>query len=229
MWGVMSSREAATSGIHMSEKTVAISTGLLALALGSGLGATPADAALITQQLNVDVPVGTSVDFGRTSPPFGVSDPGQFTVTNLGVDGGVLGIGLQGNTTGLSTNLVAVKAGGGSPPLLDFFNPGDPIDSSLTFGPQGIDFFFQNQNTGLIKAVNNVVYGLQTTDVSDSFGFLQLDVLPSADIHLDFFAFQDTPGEPAVVIPEPGTLSLFAVGGAALLAARRRRKQQKTA
>ena len=209
----MNTQEAATSGTKILEKRVAVSTGLLALALGSGLGATPAEATLVTTQLNVTVGAGESQNFGPNGD--------EFTVTNLGVEGPALGVDLRGNTTALSKNFVAVKAGGGSPPLLDFFVPGSSIDDSLTFDTEGVDFFF--------KPANNVVYGLKSVDLTDPFGFVQLDVLGGGDLHLDLFAFQDTPGEPAVVVPEPGTLSLFVVGGAAMLAARRRKKRQKTA
>jgi len=209
----MNSREAARSGANEAEKKIAVSTGLLALALGSSLGATPAEATLITTQLNETVHAGQSQNFGPNGD--------EFTITNFGVEGPILGIGLQGNVTALSKNFVAVKAGGGAPPLLDFFHAGAVIDDKLTYNTAGQDFFF--------KPANNVVYGLKSVDVADPFGFVQLDILPNTDLHLDLFAFQDTPGQPAVVVPEPGTLSLFAVGGVALLAARRRKKQQKTA
>ena len=221
----MSTQEAATSGANTSSKKVAISTGLLALALGSGLGATPAEATLITQQLNVDVQVGKTADFGPSTPPFPVADPGEFTIFNSGPSGPFLTtIFLQGNTTSLSKNFVATSGvkPGTSDPLLQFFHAGDVIDGSLDFSKtQGEDNFF--------KPANNVIYGLETLGKDDPWGFVQLDVLPSGDLHLDLFAFQDTPGQPVVVVPEPGTLSLFAVGGAALLAARRRKKKQKTA
>src|SRR6478672_3478910 len=126
----MNSQQAAMSGTSITEKRIAVSTGLLALALGSGLGATPAEATLVTTQLNVNVAAGDSYNFGPNGD--------EFTVTNFGFapgcDGGctpssfgLSGIGLQGNTTALSKNFVAVKAGGGSPPLLDFFKPGDAI------------------------------------------------------------------------------------------------------
>jgi hypothetical protein len=213
----MGLQEAAVSGAKtITDKKVVISGGLLALALGSGLSATPAEATLITTQLNVNVAAGENYNFGP------VGD--EFTVKNLGLIGPVLGVELDGNTTSLSKNFVAV---GGVKPgtsivLLDFLHPGSVIDDNLTFDTQGSDFFFS-------KPANNVVYGLKSVDLTDPFGYVQLDVLGGGDLHLDLFAFQDTPGEPAVVVPEPGTLSLFAAGGVALLAARRRRKQQKPA
>jgi hypothetical protein len=219
--GVMTFREAAPSGANGADRKIAISTGLLALALGSGLGATPAEAKLITTPLNVDVAPGETYNFGPVGDEFTVSNFGTMPLCPDIDCPSFLEIGLQGNTTALSKNFVAVKASGGSPPLLDFFKPGDTIDDSLLFAPQGIDLIF--------KPANNIVYGLKSVDLSDPFGFVQLDVLPGNDLHLDLFAFQDTPGKPAVVVPEPGTLSLFAVGGVALLAARRRKKQQKTA
>lgn len=211
----MNSHEAARSGANEADKKMAVSTGLLALALGSGLAATPAEAKLITTQLNETVQVGQSQNFGPNGD--------EFTITNLGVNGPVLDISLQGNVTALSKNFVATNGvkPGTATPLLQFFVPGDVIDDNLTFSTNGEDFFF--------KPANNAIYGLKSVDAADSFGFVQLDILPNTDLHLDLFAFQDTPGEPAKVIPEPGTLSLFAVGGAALLAARRRKKQQKTA
>jgi hypothetical protein len=207
----MSLQEAATSGPNITERKIAVSTGLMALALGSGLGATPAEATLVTTQLNVTVAADDSRNFGP------VGD--EFTVRNLGG----FGVELDGNKTSLSRNFVATNGvkPNTSITLLDFLGPGDVIDDSLTFGTQGSDFFF--------KPANNVVYGLETVAAADPFGYVQLDVLASGDLHLDLFAFQDTPGAPAVVVPEPGTLSLFAVGGVALLAARRRKKQQKTA
>jgi hypothetical protein len=217
----MSLGEAAVSGAKpVADKKVAISGGLLALALGSGLGATPAEATLVTTPLDVTVQAGGSYSFGPNGD--------EFTVTNNGLQD-VFGaelqvVTLQGNVTALSKNFVAVKSGGPGPfgQLLDFYGPGDHInDASSTFDTSGNDIFF--------KPASNIIYGLKSVDVTDPFGYVQLDVLGNTDLHLDKFVFETDPNATVTVVPEPGTLSLFAAGGAALLAARRRKKQKKTA
>jgi hypothetical protein len=106
------------------------------------------------------------------------------------------------------------------------FSPGDVVDSSADFATFGGDIFK--------GPTSNIFYGLRSAPLvdSDPFGYLQLDILPNADLHLDAFAFQDNEVDGAPIptgVPEPGTLSLFVVGGAALLAARRRKKQKAAA
>ena len=236
--------ETAPSAASSADKKLAITGGLLALALGSGLSATPAEAKLITTPLNINAGMGESYTFGP------VGD--EFTINNLGfVDFGVPAddcgcddillpvITLTGNTTALSKNFVAVKAGTGpiisiafpglpAIDLLDFFGPGDHIGDYITdlgdgFQTSGQDIFFE--------PTSDVIYGLKSVGLDDPFGFLQFDIVSDGGdgefLHLDKFVFEDVPGADAVVVPEPGTLSLFAVGGAALLAARRRKKQPK--
>jgi hypothetical protein len=215
----MNIQEAAFGGAKLAtEKKVAISGGVLALALGSGLAATPAEATLIATSLNVNVAPGNSYTFGPHSD--------EFTITNLGFSGPVLGVGLDGNTTSLSTNYVAVKAPASTG--LREFSPGDVVDSTVDWNTSGSEPIFS-------KPANNIIYGLQSVDLADAatFGYVQVDVLASADIHLDGFAFETDPGVGAVVaalpdtkVPEPGTLGLFATGAVALLSTRRRKAKR---
>jgi len=237
----MTSQQAAPAGAALTaDKKLALSGGLLALAIGSGLGATPADAALITTPLNVNVGMGSSYTFGPVGDEFTIQNLGfqdVFNTPDCSCDDLAV-IRLLGNTTALSKNFVAVKAGSSTilpgifpglqttDDLLDFYIPGDHIsDLSSSFATSGQDLFFE-QATG-------VIYGLKSVDIADPWGYLQLDILSDNNggefLRLDKFAFESVPDAPAVVVPEPGTLSLFAVGGAAFLAARRRKKQQKPA
>ncbi len=235
----MSMQQAAPSGTSSCDTKLAISSGLLALALGSGLSATPAEAKLITTPLNVNVGMGESYTFGPVGDEFTISNLGfqdVFATPDCNCDDLPV-ITLTGNTTALSKNFVAVKAGSGAivpvvfpglpgTDLLDYYGPGDHIsDASSDFATAGQDIFFE--------PTTDVIYGLKSVDLSDPFGFIQFDILSDGGdgefLHLDKFAFESVPGRDAVVVPEPGTLSLFAAGGAALLAARRRKKQQDKA
>src|SRR6185369_3001607 len=116
----------------------------------------------------------------------------EFTVENLGFQDAsgtpdctcddLAVIRLLGNTTALSKNYVAVKAGSSAilpgifpgltttDDLLDFYIPGDHIsDASSTFGTSGQDLFFQS--------ASDSVYALKSVDLTDLFGYVQLDIL----------------------------------------------------
>jgi len=197
-----------------AEKMV-ITGSVLALALGSGLGATPAEAALIVHDLDVLVPFDSSYSFGIVGDEFTIA-------SNAGAPPF---ISLTGNATALSTNFVAVKDS--SPTTLRSFTPGETVDGTATFATSGSDAL-----PFLLKPVDNIFYGLKTVGLEDPYGWVQLDYLGNGDLHLDAFAFEDNKvdgapisGDP-VDLPEPGTLGMFAVGSAALLAARRRKKQK---
>ena len=193
-----------------------ISGSVLALALGAGF-VTPAEAGLIVEQLGSHtVAPGESFNFGPNGD--------EFTFTNFGsIFFGFTEVGLQGNNTISSDNMVAVIPA--STELIEFAH-GSQVDASDTFDVSGTDVI-KNQTVfyGLQSIPNDVVTSLD----EDPFGFLELHIGGDNNVILDEFALESVPDAPAPIpTPEPGTIGLF-MGGAAVLAARKRKKDKARA
>jgi len=211
---------AKSQSARITEKTLVISSSVLALALGTGIGATPAEATLIV------TPVGTTLTPGE-SMNFGPHDEFLLETFANGSGGGFDGLSISGNTGTNSTNLVAKD---NTLPFLRRFSPGEVVDGSAIFDTSGDDPFKDPGKR--FYGLNIIPEELQASKVpSDPFGWVDVNLLNNGDLRLNEFAFEDdTSGAPIpAAVPEPGTLSLFAVGGAALLAARRRKKQKPAA
>jgi hypothetical protein len=191
------------------------------LALAVGMGATPAQASLITtsftagQQSTLDS--GGTINFGPSgatsafSASYGFSGP--FDLFNI---------------TGAGNSEVATTPACSTNCKLATFNPGDQVDGSDSF-ISSADF---KTNGVSPPADGNYYFGLDYRpngqNPSNTYGWAEV-TLSNGDITLDEFAFESTtntaaPIPTASAVPEPGTLSLFAVGGAAVLARRRKKK-----
>lgn len=219
------------SGIGVEKVALACSS-FLGLSLGMG-AVTPAHADLIITQFD---PSATTTYYSGAPVAFGPSwDPAGFTAFR---------------TTPFTVfdifNLSASPGNGvadvGCPLIctLQTFAPGSSVDGSANFGSGG-QFPIKTYNgTGFTYAPDGDYYfGLSDGSVpaADPYGWLEI-TLDNNSVILDRFAFQDNAVSPAVVptdpteptdVPEPATLSLFAIGGAAVLAARRRRKRMQAA
>src|SRR5258706_1284270 len=194
-----------------TDKKFLISSGVLAFACGMGMGAAPAEAILLVTPVNQTV--GPDGHF-----TFGPKHNNELTIyNNSSAQSTSLFLELDGNTTALSTNSVAVKA---DIPGADLrrFNPGEAVDPLAIFHASGEDIILP------IDDSRSIFYGLQSIPdpTLDPFGWIQITAAGNSFTVLSY-AFQDNATQGAQIptgVPEPGTLSLFAVRAAAVIAAR---------
>jgi len=206
----------------MDEKVVLASTSVVALALGMGVGVSPAHADLVvTDFSSADMATFTAdgaVNFGPSGDPNGFT--AQYGAGPIA--GGLTLTGNDGNTVAVTTADCTVNC------KLQTLNPGELVDGSLNYASSGAFDTYVKCSPFAYCDVNdgNYYFGLDDTAASpDPFGFLEITVADD-DASLDGYAFEtgtDSAPVPGSV-PEPASMSLFAVGAAAVLAARRRRR-----
>ena len=207
----------------VTDKTFITCSSMLALAVG--MGATPAQASLITtsftagQQSTLDS--GGTINFGPSgatsafSASYGFSGP--FDLFNL---------------SGTGNSQVAVNTVCSTNCKLETFNPGGQVDGTDNFASTGA---FKTNGVSP-PSDGNYYFGLDYQpngrNPTDTYGWAEITLTGGA-IALDEFAFESTTNTPAPIpaaaVPEPGTLSLFAVGAAAVLARRKRKKAEAAA
>ncbi len=196
------------------------------LALAVGMGATPAQASLITTSFTAGqqstLNSGGTVTFGPT---------GHTTAFSASYDtSGTLDLF---NLTGAGNSEVAATSVCSTNCKLETFNPGDQVNGTDSFTSTA-DF---KTNGVSPPSDGNYYFGLDYRpngqNPSNTYGWAEI-TLNAGAITLDEFAFEDTtntaaPIPAAAAVPEPGTLSLFAVGAAAVLARRKRKKAEAAA
>jgi hypothetical protein len=209
----------------VTDKTFVTCSSMLALAVG--MGATPAQASLITtsftsgQQSTLNS--GGTINFGPSgatsafSASYGFSGPFDlFTITGAG-----------------NSEVATTAAACGTNCKLETFNPGGQVDGSDNFASSAT---FKTNGT-VPPTDGNYYFGLDYQpngrNPTDTYGWAEITLTGGA-IALDEFAFESTTNTPAPIpaataVPEPGTLSLFAVGAAAVLARRKRKKAEAAA
>jgi hypothetical protein len=220
-----------TAVLSAVDKIALSTTSALALALGVGLSANPAQAALtitpFTPAENATLASGGVVNFGPE---------GGFSAQIAVKDDVILTSDLILSGTG--NNKVAVESLSCGPPFgcqLDELPPGSQVDGSLTFAESGkFNLAFCVPGPGCQVVPDGTYYfGLNAIPESeaDPFGWVEVFTL-DGDLTLSRYAFQDQEGLPAPIpsaVPEPEALPLFAIGAAAVLAARRRKRQKQAA
>ena len=207
----------------VTDKTFITCSSMLALAMG--MGVSPAQASLITtsftgaQQSTLNS--GGTINFG----PSGATSAFSATYGSAG------GLDLF-TLTGAGNSEVATTAVCSTNCKLETFNPGGQVDgtdnfaSTATFKTNGIS----------PPSDGNYYFGLDYQpngrNPTNTYGWAEITHNAGA-ITLDEFAFEDTTNTAAPItasaVPEPGTLSLFAVGAAAVLARRKRKKAEAAA
>lgn len=200
-------------------------SGVLGLTLGLAW-IVPAHAALITTPFSsadtTNYRNGNAVTFGPSWDSSGFTAQRSTTLFDFL------------NLTGNGGNSVAVTTPGCTMfCTLQTFAPGDSVDSTDNFTASG-SFKVNGVSTA---PDGDYFFGLRDAHLpptnADSYGWLEISI-ENGDVTLDQFAFQDIANAAAVIpsaaaVPEPLTMSLFAVGGAAVLAARRRKRADKAA
>ena len=193
------------------------------LALAMGMGVSPAQASLIVTQQQTALNLGSSVSIGPTT----ISGAGSAFTESYDSEGPFNVF----NLTGAGNAQVAVNAVCSTNCKLETFNPGGQVDGS-DFGATGASSGAFKTNGVSPPSDGNYYFGLDYRpngqNSSNTYGWAEI-TLNAGAITLDEFAFEDTTNTAAPIptvasVPEPGTLSLFAVGAAAVLARRKRKK-----
>lgn len=203
-----------------TDRTLLASSAVIALALGAGLSAWPAEASVIVTQFAPGTVLNTGNSLG-----FGIGGNDDFFAAQITVDFSIPGVTnpaflLAGN----DDNQVAVKDSCTAPGCLLPLHGGEIIDGSRSFANSDVV-------PNIFVKGDSVYFGLDfVLDDGEHYGWLNASFDPDLGLPtLEAWAYETEAGTGITIpAPEPGSLSLLAFGAAAVLA-RRRRQRSKAA
>lgn len=128
-----------------------------------------------------------------------------------------------------AANMYASAAGGGANPLVSVVSAGGTVDSNLSVGTPIPGALLMENNLARstnLAAGQTGIMGITFIDAGNTYhGWVRMMRGNGGDGNLVDFAYDNVPNTPiaAGAIPEPGSLSLLALGAAGLTTWRRRR------